>query len=526
MNPLKRTLSASFVVVLTGFVMTACDKDGKKEETPACEGHELGDEWPAEDGCNTCTCQAGGVSCTTLECSTTCEGGQEPGDSWPAEDGCNTCSCMEDLTVACTAMACVDTCEGGHLPGETWDAPDGCNSCECTEDLVISCTTLACPEACEDGHLVGDTWDAADGCNTCTCTEDLVIACTQMACVDTCEDGHLVGDTWDAEDGCNTCTCTEDLTIACTEMACPSTCEDGHLPGESWDAGDGCNVCACTEDLQIACTAMICPETCDGGYLPGESFPAGDGCNVCTCTAELTIACTKMLCPATCQTVEADYEKVISDNISCKSDADCQMLYGQCWIGLGGCYEFANQDLSQAVLDGLAKKFQELGCSGPVCKCAPPPAPACVDGQCGPAPEGTGPWTRVEGKFSKEGGFFYQFTSYLLANDVVTVYSAPDKVKCEVPVTNTDTAPLLPAAAAVDWPSVLPTYKNPENPFCCCDQFVYDLDVVLTAKDGTVTKVSTSWCDESMFGGTMPKPLTSFIETFVGVCALAATQCN
>ena len=32
----------------------------------------------------------------------------EIGESFPATDGCNTCSCMENGNVACTKMACVN----------------------------------------------------------------------------------------------------------------------------------------------------------------------------------------------------------------------------------------------------------------------------------------------------------------------------------------------------------------------------------------------------------------------------------
>lgn len=206
--------------------LPACNLES--DPVPVCEGHALGEQWTAADGCNTCTCEEQGASCTEMACpEETCEDGHLPGDSWDAEDGCNTCTCMGDLSVACTLMACVNSCDDGHLVGETWDAEDGCNSCTCMADLNIACTAMACVEACDDGHLVGESWDAEDGCNTCTCTEDFAIACTEMACIEACADGHLVGESWDADDGCNTCTCTEDLQIACTKIACPpKSCED------------------------------------------------------------------------------------------------------------------------------------------------------------------------------------------------------------------------------------------------------------------------------------------------------------
>lgn len=70
----------------------------------------------------------------------------EVGDSFPANDGCNTCTCMRDGSVACTLMACVE-CEYDGQPyfvGDTFPAVDGCNTCSCEEDGSVSCTEIAC----------------------------------------------------------------------------------------------------------------------------------------------------------------------------------------------------------------------------------------------------------------------------------------------------------------------------------------------------------------------------------------------
>ncbi|MBM4356415.1 MAG: hypothetical protein FJ109_21910, partial [Deltaproteobacteria bacterium] len=100
-----RPASAALVgLFFFGIASIGCDMENSKEDAPDCDGHALGEEWDV--GCNTCICESSGMSCTLLECPETCPGGSEVGSSWPAEDGCNTCSCMKDLTVACTAMAC------------------------------------------------------------------------------------------------------------------------------------------------------------------------------------------------------------------------------------------------------------------------------------------------------------------------------------------------------------------------------------------------------------------------------------
>ncbi len=110
---------------------------------PDCEGHALGESWPHEDGCNTCTCTENGIMCTLIHCPGNDCGDHAPGDTWDAGDGCNTCSCTEDGRVRCTAMLCPDDC-GGRALGEHWEHEDGCNTCTCTEDGII-CTRRGCP---------------------------------------------------------------------------------------------------------------------------------------------------------------------------------------------------------------------------------------------------------------------------------------------------------------------------------------------------------------------------------------------
>jgi len=276
---------------------------------PGCihdgQSYPIGEEFPASDGCNSCSCTEDGVLCTEIGCGSppnTCEWDgttYDIGEEFRTADGCNSCSCTED-GVACTTIDC-STCdyEGTiYQIGEEFPASDGCNSCSCTEDGVL-CTEIGCvpPTTCEyDGttYDIGEEFPAGDGCNSCSCTEDGV-ACTDIGCT-TCEyDGttYDIGEEFPATDGCNSCTCAENGGVLCTEIGClpPTTCEYAGTTydvGEEFAAADGCNSCSCTED-GVVCTDSACAEGClvgDRFYEYGDSYLADDGCNTCTCSED------------------------------------------------------------------------------------------------------------------------------------------------------------------------------------------------------------------------------------------------
>lgn len=125
--------------------LAPADAGAVTDAGPDCEGHAIGDSWPHEDGCNTCSCTENGIMCTLIHCPDQGCGDHQPGDSWEAGDGCNTCTCTDDRRVRCTAMACQDDC-GGREIGDSWPHEDGCNTCSCTENGII-CTRRGCPPA-------------------------------------------------------------------------------------------------------------------------------------------------------------------------------------------------------------------------------------------------------------------------------------------------------------------------------------------------------------------------------------------
>ena len=122
---------------------------------------EPGDSMPAGDGCNTCSCTDDGQwACTEIGCDPTqgATDGQdsggtngfppgmcEPGDQIPADDGCNTCTCDDSGLWACTEIDCGSTGGGECTPGDTMPAGDGCNTCTCDDTGLWGCSEIACP---------------------------------------------------------------------------------------------------------------------------------------------------------------------------------------------------------------------------------------------------------------------------------------------------------------------------------------------------------------------------------------------
>ena len=88
---------------------------------------------PAEDGCNTCSCNAGEISCTERACTTVpagCSYAGETlasGESRPSADGCDTCSCSNG------AMLCT----------EQWRAPSCYSDADCSEGTSCVFTASA-----------------------------------------------------------------------------------------------------------------------------------------------------------------------------------------------------------------------------------------------------------------------------------------------------------------------------------------------------------------------------------------------
>lgn len=87
-----------------------------------------------------------------------------------------------------------------------------------------------------------------------------------------------------------------------------------------------------------------------------------------------------------CEDLAAAYDDYVS-HTACTEDSDCEIAYGLCGIGLGGCYHAVNRRWGEDGIRALGQEWLEAGCGGPVCDCAPPAeAAVCSSGTCVPGP--------------------------------------------------------------------------------------------------------------------------------------------
>ena len=97
------------------------------------------------------------------------------GDTFPSPDGCNSCSCAAGGQVACTLKACIDAGSSGgctyggkrYAEGDNFPSTDGCNSCFCGANGSVGCTKRACPAPAPKGCMRG-------GCSGQLCVDEPV----------------------------------------------------------------------------------------------------------------------------------------------------------------------------------------------------------------------------------------------------------------------------------------------------------------------------------------------------------------
>ena len=104
------------------------------------------------------------------------------------------------------------------------------------------------------------------------------------------------------------------------------------------------------------------PSTCDDCPEPFVCIPIGPGISICS--SQLS----------NCDEIRDLYEYLVRDlGRTCTGEGECQLLWGQCGVGLGGCYHPVNQLVRQEMLSALGERFWMSGCTDAVCDCAQPP---------------------------------------------------------------------------------------------------------------------------------------------------------
>lgn len=182
-----------------------------------------------------------------------------------------------------------------------------------------------------------------------------------------------------------------DTSVESDSVSEPDTGADPDVSGEPDVPDDPCAAagCAapplCSTGCQAECGCCSCGSSdsyCGEQDGQAAAFVCNGGCyDVTPCGAgTCAIDADGPACGGvkTCADVEAEY-LALSATVACSAHEDCSVLSGHCGVGVGGCYAIVNGSVGQADLDALAAEWTALGCSGPVCKCAPPPASAICD---------------------------------------------------------------------------------------------------------------------------------------------------
>jgi pacifastin inhibitor LCMII len=211
-----RASSAGIALGLFGLLAAFAGCSGSVTNPDGCsyngKAYQVGDKFPASDGCNSCSCgERGEVQCTLIGCGPGPGPGPDP-DAGPycsvggkryapgqqvSNDGCNTCVCTSPGEVACTARDCqepVSSCDSllNELQG-TLSSVQKCStaadcgqaipgsSCGCTRDLVARKDASLGPYL-ELRAKVAELGCATDGGSTCDCPNADGFACVNNVC--------------------------------------------------------------------------------------------------------------------------------------------------------------------------------------------------------------------------------------------------------------------------------------------------------------------------------------------------------
>jgi hypothetical protein len=186
--------------------------------------YDVGDSFPAEDGCNTCTCEVGGdVACTTLAC--TCQGDYP--DCAPPPDGCS----LDYVCDATGQWSCEVTCD------------------ECGQQPPISCEPLP-PNCYYTGPTCIDgSWSCGDIICESGCDPDDQPVCPQPGAPN-CYSYAECFDTWE-----------------CVTYCDEPVCEEVYAEGYEELLGIVLSKCGCEDDAPCLaqCTQA---QACGGDFVP------------------------------------------------------------------------------------------------------------------------------------------------------------------------------------------------------------------------------------------------------------------
>jgi len=267
------------------------------------------------------------------------------GDNFPASDGCNQCSCDERGGVQCTLIACEPQPDSGpyctvdgkrYAPGQEV-SNDGCRTCVCSSSGEVSCPLHLCP-------------DPGSSCDSLVSELSATLASVQK-CTSAAECGQpIVG---------SSCGCTRDL-VARKDADLSSYFAQRAKVSELGCADDGVSTCDCPNADGFACINNLCAwnyvdvkqepacehfdaaELCLRGTTTsdGELIAAGDPLKVTVRSSGcLSSSCSKVV-EASCEiSTSADFDVKANFCVADTSKpgqactADCGTAHADCSFG-------------------------------------------------------------------------------------------------------------------------------------------------------------------------------------------------
>ena len=136
---MKKLLLLTVILFLAGCVSTY--------SPDLCNGHNLGDSWLSEDGCNTCYCDKSGIKCTQKACSNYSNDFLECQSDEKCEEKAMMFSHCRS-TGKCIDNKCVFECiEEDNLTADLrFDYAEG--------NCIVSTECIAAGEGCGGGHSI------------------------------------------------------------------------------------------------------------------------------------------------------------------------------------------------------------------------------------------------------------------------------------------------------------------------------------------------------------------------------------
>lgn len=188
----------------------------------------------AEDGCNTCTCRAGQLQCTTQACFAECKSGDS--DSCPDGYFCDVGASCENADGAGACRMIRSACDASDQPVCGCDGATYRNACEAAAaSMSVRSHTRCNPEqtpsvGCSiDGVPFQGSVIGPDGCNTCYCSGQRAY-CTYGGCLQPRHCGGLWQVTCAASDYCSRCSdaLSAGATASCNPR--PTSCDEVYDP--------------------------------------------------------------------------------------------------------------------------------------------------------------------------------------------------------------------------------------------------------------------------------------------------------